>query len=91
MLFSSIITIIKDLRVFYNVISDYKCVKVFKLLVYLNTRAYIVVLFKALYARNLLLLRVPFYLIVVTVYEVSIEFLFKLSRNFKGERVGVNN
>ena len=47
---------------------------VFKLLVYLSARAYTAVLLKVLYGRNLLLLRVPFYLIAVAFYRIFIEF-----------------
>jgi hypothetical protein len=59
--------------------------------VYLGTGAYIVVLLRALRAYNFLLLKVPSYLIAAAVHRVSVEFPFKLSRNFKGGRVGVNN
>ena len=70
-------TIIKGINVSLNIISDYsKCIKVFKLLVYLSARACIVVLLKALHARNLLLLRLPSYFIVVAVHRVSVEFPF---------------
>ena len=70
-------TIIEGVNVFLNIISDCsRCIKVFKLLIYLNTRACIVILLGALYARNLLLLRVPSCLIVATIYRVSVEFPF---------------
>ena len=70
-------TIIKGINISLNVISDYSSyVRVFKLLIYLSTKAYIVVLLGALCARNFLLLRVPSYFIVVAVYRVSIEFPF---------------
>ena len=70
-------TVIKGVNISFNIISDYsKCVRVFKLLVYLGARAYIVILFGALRARNLSLLRVPSCLIVVAVYRVSVEFPF---------------
>ena len=70
-------TIIKGVDVSLNIINNCsRCVRVFKLLVYLGTRAYIVVLFKALYACNLLLSRLPSCLVVAAVYRVSIEFLF---------------
>jgi hypothetical protein len=59
--------------------------------VYLGAEVYIVILLKALHACNFLLLRVLFYLIAAAVYRVSVEFLFKLSQNFKGGRVGINN
>ena len=52
--------------------------RVFELLVYLGTRAYIVILFGALRACNFLLLRLPFCLIAAAVYRVSVEFPFRL-------------
>ena len=77
LLFSSIITIIEGIDVSLNIIIDCnRCIRVFKLLVYLGTGAYTVILFRALYARNLLLLRLPSYLIAAAVYRVSVEFLF---------------
>jgi hypothetical protein len=66
-------------------------VKVFKFLVYLDARACIVVLFKALYTRNLLLLKLPSYFIAAAIYRVSVEFPFRLLQDFKGGRVGINN
>ena len=50
--------------------------RVFKLLVYLGTRAYTVVLLGALRAYNLLLSRLPSCLVAAAVYRVSVEFLF---------------
>ena len=84
-------TIIEAINIFLNIISNYKYTRVFKLLVYLGTGAYIVVLFKVLHTCNLLLLRLSSYLITVAIYRVSVEFLFRLSRNFKGGRVDINN
>ena len=75
-------TIIEGLHVFLNVVGNYGCVRVFELLTHLGARAYIVVLLKALYARNLLLLRIPSCPIAAAVYRVSVEFLFGLSRDF---------
>ena len=70
-------TIIKGINVSLNIISDCsRCTRVFKLLVYLSTRACIVVLLRALRARNLLLLRLPSCFIAAAVYGVSVEFLF---------------
>ena len=65
--------------------------RVFKLLVYLGVRACTVILFRALRARNLLLLRLPSCFIAAAVHRVSVEFLFRLSRNFKEGRMDVNN
>ena len=70
-------TIIEGVDVSLNIISDYnRCVRVFKLLIYLSTRAYTVVLLGALRAYNLLLLRLPSYLIAAAIHKVSIEFPF---------------
>jgi hypothetical protein len=91
LLSSSIITVIEGLCVFFNIVSDCRCIRVFKLLAYLSARTYIVVLLRALRALNFLLLKVPSCLIAAAVYRVSVKFLFKLSRNFKGGRVGINN
>jgi hypothetical protein len=82
LLSSGVATIIEGLYIFLNVISDCGCIKVFKLLVYLDTGACIVVLLKALYAYNLLLSRVPSCLIAAAIHRVSIKFPFRLSRNF---------
>ena len=77
LLFSSIVTVIEGINISLNIISDCsRCARVFKLLVYLNARAYIVVLLGALRARNLLLLKLPSCLIAAAVYRVSIEFPF---------------
>ena len=60
-----------------NIISDYsRCIRVFKLLVYLGTGAYIVVLLGALHAYNLLLLILPSCFIAAAIYKVSVEFPF---------------
>ena len=70
-------TIIEGINVSLNIVSNYsRCVKVFKLLVYLGIRARIVVLLGALYVCNLLLLRLPSCLIAAAVYKVFIEFPF---------------
>ena len=76
MLFSSIITIIKGVCVFLS--SDYRCARVFKLLIYLGIRAYLAILPKDLYYYNFLLLKGPFYLYIIAFYKVFIEFLFRL-------------
>ena len=86
MLFSSIITVIEGVCVFFSVASNCRCIKVFKLLVHLGVRAYSAVLPRGLYYRNLLLLEVPFYLSATAFYKVFIEFLFRLLRDFKGGR-----
>ena len=70
-------TVIEGVDISLNIISNYsRCVKIFKLLVYLGAGAYIVILFGALHACNLLLLRLPSCLIAAAVYRISIEFPF---------------
>ena len=70
-------TVIEGINVSLNIIGNCnRCAKVFKLLVYLDAKAYIVVLLGALRACNLLLLRLPSYLIAAAVYRVSVEFPF---------------
>ena len=75
-------TVIEGVNIFLNIISDYRCAKVFKLLVYLDAGACTAVLLKALRARNLSLLEGPSCLGAAAVHRVSIEFPFWLSRNF---------
>jgi hypothetical protein len=72
------VTVVEGLYIFLNIVNNYRCIKVFKLLVYLSTKTCIVVLLRALYTCNLLLLRVFSYFIAAAVYRVSVEFLFKL-------------
>ena len=70
-------TVIEGINVSLNIINNCnRCVRVFKLLVYLGTGACIVILLKALHAHNFLLLRLPFCLIAVAIHRVSIEFPF---------------
>ena len=75
-------TVIEGINVFLNVINNCRCIKVFKLLVYLGAGAYIIVLLRALRACNLLLLKLPFCLIAAAVHRVFIEFPFWSSQNF---------
>jgi len=58
---------------------------VFKLLVYLGVRAYLAVLPRGLYYYNLSLLEGPFYFSATAFHKVFVEFLFRSSRDFKGE------
>ena len=51
-----------------------RCIRVFKLLVYLGIRAYLAVLPRGLYYRNLLLLEGPSCLYATAFYKVSVEF-----------------
>jgi len=84
--FSGDTAIIKSVFIFFDVASNYKYIRVFKLLAYLNAGAYTAVLPRGLRAYNLLLLKGPFYLRVMAFYRVFIEFLFKLLQNFKKKR-----
>jgi len=58
--------------------------------VYLGVGAYSAVLLRGLYYYNLSLLKGPSYFNVMVFYKISVEFLFKLSRNFKGGKVDIN-
>jgi hypothetical protein len=80
LLYSSVIAVVEGVWVFLS--GDYRCVRVFKLLVYLGIRAYSAVLPRGLYYRNLLLLEGPSYLYATAFYKVSIEFPFRSSRDF---------
>ena len=80
MLSNSITTVIEGVCVFLS--GNYRYAKVFKLLAYLGVRAYLTILPRGLYYRNLSLLKGPSYLNVTAFYKVSVEFLFRLSRDF---------
>ena len=82
LLFSSVATVIESVCVFLS--GDRRCARVFKLLVHLGVGAYSAVLPRGLYCCNLLLLKGPSYLSATAFYKVPIEFLFRLSRDFKG-------
>ena len=69
-------TVIEGLYIFFNIVGNYRCVRVFKLLVYLGAGARTVILLRALRTCNFLLLRVPSCLIAAAVYRVSVEFPF---------------
>ena len=88
--FNSVAAVIEGVIIFFDVVNNYKYIRVFKLLAYLGTKAYIAVLPKDLRAYNLLLLKRPFYFRAIAFYKVFIEFLFKLSQDFKRGKVGVN-
>ena len=78
-------TVIEGINVFLNIISDCsRCIRVFKLLIHLGTGAYIIILLGALRACNFSLLKGPSCLRAAAIYRVFIEFLFRLSRCFKG-------
>ena len=57
---------------------------------HLGIKAYLAVLPRGLYYCNLLLLKGPFYLKATAFYKLSIEFLFRSSRDFKEEIVDIN-
>ena len=78
-------TVIKGVNVFFNVAGSYRCIRVFKLIVYLGARAHSVVLFRHLYIHNLLLLEGPSCLVVTAFYKVSVGFPFRSSQNLREE------
>ena len=80
LLSSSIIAIVEGVCVFLS--GNYRYTRVFELLVYLGIRARLAVLPRGLYYRNLLLLEGPFCLYATAFYKVSVEFPFRLSRDF---------
>jgi len=88
--FSSVAAIIKGICVFFNVVDDYRYIKVFKLLVHLGVRAYLAILLRGLYYHNLSLLKEPFCLKATAFYRVFVEFLFRLLQDFKKGIVDIN-
>jgi len=90
LLSSSVTAIIEGVFVFFNIVSNYKYMKIFKLLVYLSAGAHIAVLLRGLHACNLLLLKKLFYFRATAFYKMSVEFLFKLLQNFKKRKVDIN-
>jgi len=82
LLSSSVITVVEGVYIFLS--GDCRCIRVFELLEYLSIRARSAVLPRGLYYRNLLLLEGPSCLYTTAFYKVSVEFLFRLSRDFKG-------
>ena len=83
LLSSSIIAVVEGVYIFLS--GNYRYIRVFKLLVYLGIRAYLAVLPRGLYYRNLLLLEGPFYLYIMAFYKVSIEFPLGYCEIFKVE------
>ena len=81
LLFSSVVTVIEGVYIFLN--GNYRCIRVFKLLIYLNIGACLAILLKSLYCCNLLLLEGPSCLYITAFYRVSVEFPFRLSQDFK--------
>ena len=82
MLSGSITSVVEGVCVFLS--SNRRYTRVFKLLVHLGIRARLAVLPRGLYCRNLSLLEGPSYLDATAFYKVSVEFPFRLSRDFKG-------
>ena len=78
-------TIIEGVDAFFNITGGYRCIRVFKLMVHLSAKACLVILFGYLYIYNLLLLEGPSCLVATAFHEVSIGFLFRLSRNLREE------
>ena len=78
LLFSGIIAIIKGIFVFFNIISNYKYIKVFKFLAHLGAGAYIAVLPRGLHTYNLSLLEGLSCFRVTAFYKMSVEFPFRL-------------
>jgi len=76
--FSGVTAVIKGVFIFFDVASNHKYIKVFKLLAYLSARAYTAVLPRGLYTCNLLLSEGPFCLRATAFYKVSVEFPFGL-------------
>ena len=72
--------IVEGIYIFLS--GNYRYIRVFKLLVYLGIRAYLAILPRGLYYYNLLLLEGPFYLYATAFYKVSVEFPFRLLRDF---------
>jgi hypothetical protein len=82
LLSSSIASIIEGVYIFLS--GNRRYARVFELLVHLGIRARSAVLPRGLYCRNLSLLEGPSCLCATAFYKVFIEFLFRLSRGFKG-------
>jgi len=80
----------KGIFIFFNVASNYKYIRVFKLLMYLGVRARTAVLLRGLHTCNLLLLEGPSCFGATAFHKVSVEFPFRLSRDFKREKIDIN-
>jgi len=83
------VTVIKSIDVFLNIASGHRCIRVFKLPLYLDARARLVVLFRHLYSWNLSLLEGPSCLNATAFYEVPVGFPLG-RRKFVGGMVNVN-
>jgi len=82
LLSGSVTTVVEGVYVFLS--GNCRCARVFELLEYLGIKARSAVLPRGLYYRNLSLLEGPFCLYITAFYKVSVEFPFRLSRDFKG-------
>jgi len=80
LLSGGVASVIEGVCVFLS--GNHRCARVFKLLVHLNIRAYSAVLPRGLYCHNLLLLKGPSCLNATAFHKVSMEFPFRLSRDF---------
>jgi hypothetical protein len=69
-------SVIEGIYVFLS--GNHRYIRVFKLLVHLGIRAYLAILPRGLYYRNLLLLEGPSCLSATAFYKVFIEFPFRL-------------
>ena len=78
-------TVVEGVDVFFNVVGGYRCIRVFKLPVYLGAGAHSAVLSGRLYAWDLLLLEGPSCLIATAFHKVSVGFLYGLSQDLKEE------
>ena len=86
LLSGGIITVKEGINVFLDVIGDRRYIKVFKLLVYLDARAYTAVLLRVLHGRNFSLLEGSSYFNATAFYRVAVGFSFASSRGFKEGR-----
>jgi hypothetical protein len=80
LLSSSVASVIEGVCVFLS--GNCRCARVFKLLVHLGIRAYLAVLPRGLYCRNLSLLEGPSCLSATAFHKVFIEFLFRVIARF---------
>jgi hypothetical protein len=80
LLSSSVAAVVEGVWVFLS--GNYRCARVFELLVHLGVRACLAVLLRGLYYRNLSLLEGPSCLCATAFHKVSVEFLFESSRDF---------
>jgi len=80
LLSSSVASVIEGICVFLS--GDHRYARVFELLVHLGVRACSAVLPRGLYCHNLSLLKGPSCLNATAFHEVSVEFPFRLLRDF---------